>query len=103
MYKVVNGEHSSIDDYFKDLSVTVAGKTGTAQVSKSIPSHALFISYAPYEKPEITVTAVIPNGYTSSNAAELASNIYKYYFDKEKSVLENDVSSSNSRNNSLND
>ena len=103
MYKVVNGEHSSIDDYFKDLSVTVAGKSGTAQVSKTIPSHALFISYAPYEKPEITVTTVIPNGYTSSNSAELASNIYKYYFDKEKTVLENDVSSSNSRNNSLND
>ena len=67
----------SINKLFKGLSVNVAGKTGTAQESKSKPNHALFVSYAPYENPEISVTAVIANGYTSSNAAELASDVYK--------------------------
>lgn len=82
MYRVVNGSHSSIDQYFKDLNVQVAGKTGTAQESKSKPNHALFISFAPYSEPKICTTVVIPNGYTSANAADLASRIYKYYFAK---------------------
>ena len=59
----------------------VAGKTGTAQQVKSRPNHGLFVSYAPYEKPEIAVTCVIPFGYASFNAADLAHQIYQYYFE----------------------
>lgn len=80
MYEVVYGERSSIDHLFNGFTTKVAGKTGTAQQSLSKPNHALFVSYAPYEKPEISVVTTIPNGYASGNAAELASNIYKYYF-----------------------
>lgn len=80
MYKVVNGPKSSISPLFKNLGVTIAGKTGTAQESKSQPNHALFVSYAPFENPKISVVVVIPNGYTSGNAAELAKNIYSDYF-----------------------
>ena len=85
MYGVVNGENSSIDQYFtslKDKGYEVAGKTGTAQESKNHPNHALFISFAPYASPEYCTTVVIPNGYTSANAAEVASNVYKYLFAK---------------------
>ena len=80
---------------FDGLSVHVAGKTGTAQESVYKPNHALFVSYAPYENPEISVTAVIANGYTSSNAAELASDVYKYYFQKDarKKLLNQKVTS----------
>jgi penicillin-binding protein 2 len=81
MYKVANGSKSSVSSIFKDFPVKVAGKTGTAQESKSRANHALFLSYAPYEDPEITVAVVIPNGYASSNAVELARDIYSYYFD----------------------
>lgn len=84
MYGVVNGSHSSIDQFFKDLNVKVAGKTGTAQENLKKPNHALFISFAPYSSPKICTTVVIPNGYTSSNAAELASRVYKYYFAESK-------------------
>ena len=49
-------------------------------------NHALFISYAPYKNPEISLTVVIPNGDTSSNAAELAGNVYKYYYSTDKKV-----------------
>lgn len=83
MYKVVNAATSSLKNIFDKVNVKVAGKTGTAQQSKSSPNHALFVSYAPYDNPEISVTTVIPNGYTSSNAAGLASEIYRYYFNKE--------------------
>ena len=68
---------------FKNLDLTIAGKTGTAQQSKSHPNHALFIGYAPYENPQLAVAIRIANGYTSANAAAMASDIFKYYFDLE--------------------
>lgn len=64
----------------KDLGVSVAGKTGTAQQSKSHPNHALFVGYAPYENPEISIAVRIANGYTSGNAAEVTADVIKYYY-----------------------
>jgi penicillin-binding protein 2 len=66
--------------YYADLSVNVAGKTGTAQENKSRPNHALFISYAPYEAPEISVTVRVANGYTSDYAAQIGKEVYEYYY-----------------------
>ena len=66
--------------YFSDLDVNVAGKTGTAQESRNRPNHALFISYAPYEDPEISVTVRVANGYTSDYAAQIAKDVYEYYY-----------------------
>jgi len=66
------------------MKVKIAGKTGTAQQSKLHANHAYFVSYAPYKNPEISVTCVIPNGFTSSNAAQTARDVYKYYFSKNK-------------------
>ena len=66
---------------FKDLNLTIAGKTGTAQQSKSHPNHAWFMGYAPYENPQIAIAIRIANGYTSANAASMAADIFSYYFD----------------------
>lgn len=66
--------------YYNDLAVNVAGKTGTAQQDKTRANHALFISYAPYENPEISVTVRIANGYDSGYAAQTARDVYKYYY-----------------------
>lgn len=67
--------------YYKDLSVNVAGKTGTAQEGRNRTNHALFLSYAPYENPEISVTVRIAYGYSSDYAAQTARDVYKYYYD----------------------
>lgn len=66
--------------YFSDLAVTVAGKTGTAEQSKSRPNHALFVCYAPYENPEISIATRIPFGYSSDYAAQATREIIKYYY-----------------------
>jgi penicillin-binding protein 2 len=66
--------------YYADLGIDVAGKTGTAQESKSRPNHALFLSYAPYENPEISMAVRVANGYTSDYAAQIAKEVYKYYY-----------------------
>ena len=75
MRRVVEGK-----GYYSDLGVNVAGKTGTAQESTSHPNHALFVSYAPYEDPEIGVVVRVANGYTSDYAAQIAREVYKYYY-----------------------
>ncbi|MCR5719510.1 MAG: penicillin-binding protein [Lachnospiraceae bacterium] len=66
--------------YFSDLAVNVAGKTGTAEQSKSRPNHALFICFAPYEKPELSIATRIVFGYSSDYAAQITRDIIKYYY-----------------------
>lgn len=65
---------------YNDLGVNVAGKTGTAQQDKTRANHALFVSYAPYENPEISVSVRIAFGYSSDYAAQTAKDIYQYYY-----------------------
>ncbi len=66
--------------YFSDLAVEVAGKTGTAEQTKSRPNHALFVCYAPYEQPEIAIASRIFYGYGSDYAAQLTRDVIKYYY-----------------------
>jgi penicillin-binding protein 2 len=79
--------------------VRFAGKTGTAQVIKrksdeeeeqeqegeELPykyrDHALFVSYAPVDNPQIAVAVVVEHGgHGSSAAAPIAKAIYEAYF-----------------------
>jgi len=95
MYAVVNEERGSVysSGLYRNLGVTVAGKTGTSQISLYVPNNALFVSYAPFEKPEISITTIIPNGHTSGNASKLTRDIYKLYFNLEdrSDIVEGDV------------
>ena len=72
----------SASKIFNDLEVPIAGKTGTAEEVKNghTINHAFFVSFAPYDDPEIAVTVNIPYGYSSSNAATAAKNIYRFYY-----------------------
>lgn len=83
MRRVVKN-HTDEKALINQINVEVAGKTGTAEEILTRPSHALFVSYAPFNKSEISVTTVIPYGYSSGNAEELAGLIYAYYFDPDK-------------------
>ncbi|WP_100640880.1 penicillin-binding protein 2 [Alteromonas facilis] len=95
MYGTVNREHGTARNAFKNTPYISAGKTGTAQlftvaqdeeyVAEEVASHlrdnAMYIGFAPYEKPEISVTVVLENaGGGSSNAAPLARQIMDFYF-----------------------
>lgn len=80
MRRVV-AEHTSSSALINRIHVAVAGKTGTAQEDMKRPPHAWFVSYAPYDRPEVSVTVQIPCGYSSGNAEELASFIYAYLYE----------------------
>ena len=72
--------------------VKVAGKTGSSQVVKlrdskmSTPyqyrDHALFVAFAPFEKPEIAVAVVVEHGeHGGTAAAPIAGRMLRAYFD----------------------
>lgn len=71
-------------DRFQGFDIPVAGKTGTAQQTGHA-NHGLFVGYAPYDDPEITIAVRIANGYNSHNAATAARNVISYYY-KETSM-----------------
>jgi penicillin-binding protein 2 len=64
-----------------DLSVKVAGKTGTAQFGKGSQTHAWFVGYAPYEDPQIVLTILIEGGGEGHRAAvPVAKEVFEWYF-----------------------
>lgn len=65
---------------FRNFPITAAGKTGTAQQIASRPNHAVFVGFAPFETPEISIATRIAYGYTSANAVEVSRDVMKYYF-----------------------
>jgi penicillin-binding protein 2 len=69
---------------FNQLAVTAAGKTGTAQENVKRADHALFVGYAPFEKPEIAVSARICFGYSSGFASQVGYKVMEYYFAENK-------------------
>ena len=73
--------------------ITVAGKTGTAQLAASdrtkgarlrsaLANNAWFVGFAPLENPEIAVVALFENGEESYNAVPIVRDVIKAYFDK---------------------
>ena len=98
MVGVVNGPGGTGHAARMD-NVTVAGKTGTAQVisldaqtsDKAHNDHAWFTSFAPAEAPEIAVTVLVEHGgHGGSAAAPLAKKIIETYFQLKKERKSND-------------
>ena len=69
--------------YLKSLPVVAAGKTGTAQVSLNEPTNAWFVSFAPYENPEIVLVILAEGGGEgSSTAVPAAKEVLEWYFSR---------------------
>lgn len=66
-----------------DLNVEVAGKTGTAQYGNEGKTFGWFVSYAPYDSPEI-VLVVLFEGQTENtyNAVPVTHEVYDWYFNQ---------------------
>ena len=59
----------SLARYFQDLPVQVGAKTGSAQVNAETESNAVFVCFAPYDKPEIAMAIVVEHGGSGSDVA----------------------------------
>jgi penicillin-binding protein 2 len=103
MINVVHGlrgtAHASIG---RDAPYKIAGKTGTAQVfgigqdeeydaeevALRLRDHALFMSFAPAESPQIAIAVIVENGgHGSSVAAPIARQLMDAYLLKPSAVI----------------
>ena len=66
--------------YFKHFNIEVGGKTGSAQTGIQGKTNAWFVGFAPFDKPEIAVVALVENGGSGGNNAALARDIIAEYF-----------------------
>lgn len=66
----------------RDLPISVAGKTGTAQFGNEEKTHGWFSSFAPYEDPSITLTVLVEdqNDKETYNAVPVTHDILRWYF-----------------------
>jgi len=95
MAAVVTGEEGTARHAFKDAPYSSAGKTGTAQlfsvaqnekydektVADRLKDNAMYVGFAPFDAPEISLIVVLENaGGGSANAAPLARSIMDFYF-----------------------
>lgn len=85
--------NSSCQYHFEDCIVDAAGKTGTSQVKRTTQSgvtmtcnNGFFISFAPYDNPEIAIAVVAENANSGSGTSVVAAEIYNYYFGQKESV-----------------
>ena len=109
LYRVTHGENGTSATTFRTYSPQVAGKTGTAEAFYSGPNPAYtneavenstFISYAPYDNPEIVVSVVAPyfkDGSPSDYAAKVAKQVYDAYFGKSSSSSQTNEATVNSQ------
>lgn len=76
MWRVVNEAGGTAGRAKSDLTV-ISGKTGTAQTANPLqPTNAWFISFAPYDTPEVAVCVFVENGNSGGGAASpIAKNI----------------------------
>lgn len=65
----------------ESLPISIAAKTGTAQVNNNRSENAFFVGYAPTEKPEIAILVLVEDAKQGSlNAVPIAKDIFQWYY-----------------------
>lgn len=90
MHQVIG---DSCDTYFRNCIVDAAGKTGTSQLNRTTEggvsmkcNNGFFISFAPYDNPEIAIAIVAENALSGARTSQAAVPVYNYYFGQKTSV-----------------
>ncbi len=84
---VTNGMHMVVTEgtarsAFMGCNVDVAAKTGSAQLGKGL-TNGVFVAYAPFEKPQIAVAAVIEKAGGGGSVAPCVRKVIEAYFNSE--------------------
>jgi penicillin-binding protein 2 len=95
MTSVVNDAGTAVASKLPLDGIQMAGKTGTAQVFRlgerghesnwALRDHALFIAFAPADKPRFAIGCIIEHGgFGASAAAPIVKDTMTYFFDQQK-------------------
>jgi penicillin-binding protein 2 len=80
--------------FFEDFEYAknMGGKTGTAEISViDLENNSWFVSFAPYNDPEIAIVTFVANGYKGDNSSIIARDIIKFYIDKQKEAASENI------------
>jgi penicillin-binding protein 2 len=81
---IISGSGSSLNN----METEVCGKTGTAQFGGEGKTHSWFISFAPYENPEIAMVVFVEGGGEGHDWAVPATEIIlRDYFEEEEEEI----------------
>jgi penicillin-binding protein 2 len=97
MAAVVNGRGTAVASKLPLDGILMAGKTGTAQVFRlgerghqsnwALRDHALFIAFAPADKPRYAIGCIIEHGgFGASAAAPIVRDCMTFLFDQQKAM-----------------
>lgn len=97
MTSVVNDHGTAVASKLPLDGIQMAGKTGTAQVFRlgerghqgnwALRDHALFIAFAPADKPRYAIGCIIEHGgFGASAAAPVVRDSMTYLFDRQKAL-----------------
>ena len=97
MSAVVNERGTAVGSKLPLDGIRMAGKTGTAQVFRlgerghqsnwALRDHALFIAFAPADKPRYAIGCIIEHGgFGASAAAPIVRDSMTYLFDRQKAL-----------------
>ncbi len=96
MYKV--SKLGSAKPLFKDFPINIGCKTGTAEKNGVNPytkmpydSFSWFVAFAPYEKPELAVSALVFQGGMGINAGPMVREAIAEYLGMNKENISNDL------------
>lgn len=90
--KGVVDESGTASKYFKGWTYQdqICAKTGTAQVTSiDLENNGWFVTFAPYEEPEIAIATFIPNGYSGGETSLAAREFIDWYM-KQKDLRTTD-------------
>lgn len=88
MRRVVTASYTLKNDIGK--VIPCAAKTGTSEVEhkvngrKYVLTNGFFITFAPYENPEIAVCVAVEGAKSGGSVSPVAKEVYEYYFNSEK-------------------
>lgn len=77
-------------EVFKDYPVSLAAKTGTAQLGTNVTNNGVFVCYAPFDDPQIAIAVVVEKGGSGSGIASIVKEVLDYYFNFESSMATQD-------------
>ena len=73
-------EDGTASSVFLNYPIEVGGKTGSAQTRSGRSAHGVFVSFAPYDEPEIAVCVVGEHAGSGGSVAPVCVAIYNEYF-----------------------
>lgn len=86
MGEVIEADSITFFQDLEDRGIKVGCKTGTAQIGKTGLYNGLFVSFAPYDDPQIAICTVVEKALSGASTAEITAKIMEYYFSEDATL-----------------